>query len=212
MGCIALATLIGKFAQDLPVRSFLLSNPEYWIFPLQTVACAGLLWHYRRSYPLQGPHAHGAGLVAGLLAIGIWLAPRFLFGIEPRLDGFNPDLFAANPLAYWLTLGFRLVRLVIVVPILEEIFWRGFLMRYLIQPQFTQVAFGTYTHLSFFGTAAGFALVHNTADLIPAFFTGLLWNALAVKTRSLTACIVAHAVTNLLLGLYILHTGEWGYW
>jgi CAAX prenyl protease-like protein len=212
MGFLALASLIGKFAQDLPRPAFLLSNPEYWIFPVQTLACGWLLARHWHRYDFHGWTALPAGLLAGILAFLIWIAPREWLGGDPRMDGFNPELFVGNPVAYWTTLGFRLVRLVVIVPLLEEIFWRGFLMRYLIRNRFTSVPFGTYAPLAFLAVAGAFALVHDGADRIPALLTGLLWNALAVRTRSLGACVLAHAVTNLLLGIYILRTGQWGFW
>jgi len=212
MGLLAASSLLGKFAQDLPYRTFLLSNPEYWIFPLQAVACGWLMLRHRKRYDFHGWRALPAGLAAGIVAFVIWIAPREWFGAPPRVEGFNPDLFATSPAAYWFTLGFRFLRLVIVVPFLEEIFWRGFLMRYLIRERFGTVAFGSYSPLAFFGVAVGFALVHTGPDRIPAFLTGLLWNALAVRTRSLGACVLAHAVTNLLLGIYILRTSQWGFW
>jgi uncharacterized protein len=57
-----------------------------------------------------------------------------------------------------------------------------------------------------------FGLAHWGADFIPAILTGVIYNYVAVKTKSLTACVVAHAVTNLGLGIYIMQTKQWGFW
>ena len=48
--------------------------------------------------------------------------------------------------------------------------------------------------------------------LISALITGVLFNLVAIRTRSLSACVLAHALTNALLGLWILRTGQWGFW
>jgi len=99
-----------------------------------------------------------------------------------------------------------------VVPLIEEIFWRGFLQRYLVNEKFTSVKFGTYTHLSFFGVAGAFMLVHSPSDWPAAIATGVLFGWVAVKTKSLLACVIAHAITNLGLGIYIVTTKQWGFW
>jgi len=189
------------------------ADPRYWIYPVQTLACAGVLVWFWRRYPFSpgfGPYLIGFGV--GVLALAIWLSPQFLFGVPPRREGFNPDLFAGAPAFYWVTLLGRFARLVLVVPLLEEIFWRGFLMRYLISEDFISVPFGKFAPLAFGAVAALFAFEHTGADLWPALATGILYNAVAVWTRSLGACVVAHATTNLGLGLFIVATKQWGFW
>jgi len=191
---------------------WLLAEPLYWVFPLQAVVCAGVLAAFWRQYdfgPLR-PWVWGVG--AGLVALFLWVSPQVVFHLPDRREGFNPEMFAGSPLLYWLTVVGRFLRLMIVVPLLEEIFWRGFLMRYLIKEDFETVRFGTYAPLPFFGVAALFMLEHQTADYIPALLVGLLWNGLAVRTKSLFACVVAHMVTNFGLGLYIMATRQWGFW
>lgn len=190
----------------------LLSHPEYWVYPLQTVACGAALIFYWRRYDFGAGGGWLAALVVGLLALALWLCPQVVLGFPPRTEGFNPTVFEGNPLLYWLTVSARFARLVVIVPLVEEIFWRGFLMRYLIRDDFRSVPLGTFEAKSFFGVAVLFMLVHATADWPAAFLTGLLFNGLLVRTRSLAACVAAHALTNLGLGLYIMATRQWGFW
>ena len=190
----------------------LLAVPMYWIFPLQTMVCAGVLVYFWKSYTFLPLRPWLWGVAAGVLALLIWLSPQEVFHAAARTKGFNPETFQDSPLLYWLTVTARFARLVIVVPLLEEIFWRGFLMRYLINENFSKVAFGTYRHFSFFAVAVLFMLVHSMSDWVPALLTGLIYNGLAVKTKSLWACVLAHAVTNLILGIYIMATRQWGFW
>ena len=192
--------------------SVLLRHPAFLVYPIQTLACLGILVFYWRRYPWKPVCGLGWGVLAGLGALGIWLAPQLLLGQAPRTEGFNPELLKDQPALYTATIAFRFLRLVIVVPLLEEIFWRGFLMRYLAKERWTELPFGACNQMSFLVTAAAFALVHQVADMPAAFLTGLLFNAVAVKTRSLAACVIAHAVTNLALGIYIMRTGQWGFW
>ena len=85
-------------------------------------------------------------------------------------------------------------------------------MRVIIREDFTNVAFGTFQWGSFLVVAVCFMLVHDTADWPAAFLCGIAYNTLAVRTKNLTACIIAHALTNLGLGLYIIATKQWGFW
>ncbi len=108
----------------------------------------------------------------------------------------------------------RFVRLVVVVPLVEEIFWRGFLMRFVIADgrPFWQVPFGKHDWRSFGVTTVAFMLVHQKEDWLGALIFGGLMYFLCVRTKSLAACVGMHAVANLALGLYVMKTGQWGFW
>ncbi len=192
--------------------NLLLAEPAYWIYPLQTLACAVALVVCWRRYAFGSQKSLPLAVVIGLLVFGMWVSPQWIFGQAPRLDGFDPEVFADNPGLYWSTVIARFLRLVVVVPLVEEIFWRGFLMRYLIDEDFTKVPFGKYTHLSFWGVTFAFALAHLGPDFVPAVITGAVFGWVAIRTKSLLACVVAHAVTNLALGVYIMQTRQWGFW
>lgn len=191
---------------------WVLAEPRYWVFPLQTAVCAVLLWRLRSRYifgPFQGL---GFATIIGLLALAVWVAPQWLFGAAPRTDGFNPEHFGSNNPAYFWNLSLRLLRMVVIVPLVEEIFWRGFLLRYLVNEDFSKVPFGTFTWRSFFITSFAFCLEHQFADWPAALITGALFNIVAWRTRNLAACVLTHAVTNLALAIYILQTRQWGFW
>jgi CAAX prenyl protease-like protein len=210
MAFLALYSAFGSLFQTSD--RLLLSRPQYWIFPLQTAVCAGLLLVFWKSYPLLAHKDWPSGALAGIVAFVIWISPQAFFGGPNRIKGFDPEIFRDSSALYGMTVVARFARLVIVVPLVEEIFWRGFLMRYLIDEKFTAVGFGTFRPFSFFAVAVLFMLVHSSADWIPALLTGFLLNGVAVFTKSLWACVVAHAVTNLALGIYIMATKQWGFW
>lgn len=190
-----------------------LAAPEQWVYPAQTVVCAAALAWYWREYPRRwtmGALAFGA--LVGLAVLAVWISPQAVFHAPLRSGpGFNPEPLRGTGW-YSAAVGARFVRLAIVVPLLEEIFWRGFLLRYLVRENFTDVPFGTYTHLSFWGVTVGFMLEHQMADWPAALIAGALYNLVAVRTRSLPACVLAHGLTNLLLGAYIMQTQQWGFW
>lgn len=190
------------------------SSPQYWIFPLQTVVCAGLLARSWPSYRLKwpGPIPLAVGIGAGVLVFVLWIAPQQWLGFPPRLEGFEPGFFGASGWPYAANLAMRFIRLAVVVPLVEEIFWRGFLLRFLVHDDFEKVPIGTFTWLSFGVVTVGFVLEHSGPDWPAAALTGILYNLVAYRTRSLAACVLAHAVTNALLGIYVLRTGQWGFW
>ena len=205
-----LLALPGLFSQPAPALP-----PEFWVYPLQTILCAAMLFYFWREYPRAfGPLAAGWGIVAGMIVFVLWVAPQALHYAPPRFDGFNPRLIlkAGGVPAYEATVAFRFARLVVVVPLLEEIFWRGFLLRFLIREDFLLLPFGSWSPLSFGVVTVGVVLDHSRPDWPAALLTGLLYNLVAVRTRSLPACVLAHALTNALLGLYVMHTHQWGFW
>ena len=186
--------------------------PRYWVFPLQTVVCGALLVRGWRAYDLRCPsHALLAAGVGGA-AFVLWIARSQWLGWPARLDGFDPSFFGPSGWPYFLNVSARFLRLVVIVPLVEEIFWRGFLLRYLIDENFESVSFGSFSWKSFSIVTAGFCLEHTPADWPAAIITGILYNLLACRSRSLSACVFAHALTNLLLGIYVMRTGQWGFW
>jgi uncharacterized protein len=200
-----------NFLQRPGAASWLVS-PEYWIYPAQTIICGLLLIWFWREYRLRAPNRMAFAVAIALLVFALWVAPQALFGFAARSDGFNPEIFSGQPAAYWATVFSRFLRLVVVVPLVEEIFWRGFLLRYLINEKFSTVPVGAFSWLSFAVVTVGFGFAHSRADWMPALITGALYNCVAYRTKSLASCVLAHALTNLLLGLWIMKTRQWGFW
>ena len=107
-------------------------------------------------------------------------------------------------------MAIRLAGAVLVVPVMEELFWRSFLLRYLINPDFKKVTLGTFSWFSFISVALLFGLEHHR--WIQGIFAGFMYTALIINQKSLRGCVIAHGVTNLGLGLYVLATQNWMFW
>lgn len=204
---IALTTLLKKID-----NSVWLNSAEYWVYPIQTVVCGGLVFWFWSEYSLGRPARITWGLVIGVLVFVLWISPQAFLGFPSRTAGFNPDIFANQPALYWTTVVLRFVRLVVVVPLVEEIFWRGFLLRYLINEKFYEVPIGKFSWFSFAVVTVAFGFSHSSADWPAALATGMLYNGVAYWTKSLSTCVLTHAVTNLLLGVWIMQTKQWGFW
>lgn len=203
--------------------------PEHWVFPLQTVMAAALLWFFRRHYVLSPWKGLGLAVLLGVVGIVWWCLPAWgwqrlneagtvvpewmeWLGLAPRADGFDP--YIASGAWFVPAVVFRFLRMVVVVPLVEEIFWRGFLMRYLQADggDFRKQAFGRHDWRTYAVVTGCFMLAHASVDWAGAFGFGSLMYFLAVRSRSLGACVVMHAVANLLLGFYVMSTRQWGFW
>jgi CAAX prenyl protease-like protein len=211
-----MALFLGLLALSSVVRhtgaAFWLGSPEYWIYPAQTLLCGSVVLCFWREYEFRSPRKLWIALLIGLVVFAFWIAPQQFFRFEPRRSGFDPEVFGTGSSVYWAVVALRFLRLVVVVPFVEEIFWRGFLLRYLVNERFTTVAMGAFSWLSFAVVTLGFGLAHSRADWVAAVICGGLYNLVAYRTRSLSSCVIAHAVTNCLLGVWVMQTRQWGFW
>ncbi len=98
-----------------------------------------------------------------------------------------------------------------LVPIIEELFWRGWVMRWLIDRDFTKIPLGTYLPSAFWITAVLFASEHGPYWEV-GLAAGVIYNWWMLRTRSLADCILAHAITNGALAVYVVTAGAWRYW
>jgi CAAX prenyl protease-like protein len=178
------------------------------------VAC--IMWYYRSTWgdlrPIPGPAALAMAVAAGLLVIVLWIGLDGLYPSLPFMGGarteFNPN--DLSPAGKWTFIAVRFVGLVLLVPVFEELFWRSFLIRWLIDQEFWKVPIGKVTPLAAAISAGVFAMAHP--EWLPALLTGLLWAGLLWKTRSVSACVVSHFVANLALGVYVVATQSWKFW
>lgn len=184
----------------------------YFSYPIKTVAVAIALFIYRKNYAelYQGIPVKSIliAFIIGIIVFIIWILPE---GLYPTLgeSQFNPYVFE-NKSWIILLIIFRLIGAVLVVPIFEELFWRSFLIRWIIKPDFKNVAIGKFTWLSFVLIVIFFGLEHH--QWLAGLAAGAIYNGLLYQQKNLWSCIIAHAVTNLALGIYVLITEQWGFW
>jgi len=196
-----------------PARYFPSLVPFLYI--AKTLLVGALLWYWRCHYAKD--FASGLSLgefltatCCGLLVLVLWIAPEnILYQVAPD-DGFNPYAMTESTAAAMGLIVVRLVGAALVVPIMEELFWRSFMMRYLIDVDFRKVAIGSFSWLSFLGTALFFGLEHHR--IVVGIIAGVFYGLLLVWQKNLRGVTLAHAVTNLGLGIYVVFTGNWAFW
>ena len=128
-------------------------------------------------------------------------------GVRAGYNPFAPEHFGDTPAA-WGFLALRFLGLVVVVPIVEELFVRGMLMRYVIRENFWLVPFATLTAASLIGCVL-YAVLSHPGEAIAAIGWFGVVSGIAAATKKPIDCILCHAATNLALGLYVLATGDW---
>lgn len=189
-----------------------------WDQPLRVLVLAAVLWVCsRRVIDLRVQSVAGS-VVMGLAVFLIWIGPdvisadyrrHWLFenAITGAAGGTSLADYASDPVF----LVFRTIRAVILVPLIEELFWRGWLMRWIIQSEFEKVPLGTYAARAFWITAVLFASEHGPYWDV-GLIAGVLYNWWMIHTKRLGDCILAHAVTNGVLSGYVIIAGKWEYW
>jgi len=188
------------------------------LYPIRVVVVGAMLAVFSRHLV-----SFRAGNWAGSFGIGVavfvlWVAPDVLWPAYRSHWLFDNSLVGSakssvpNDVKHDLVfVALRIFSSVGLVPVLEELFWRGWLMRWLIRPDFEAVRLGTYTHYSFWVAAALFAAEHGSYWDV-GLLAGIIYNWWMVRTGRLADCIVAHAVTNGLLAAYVLYAAHWQYW
>jgi CAAX prenyl protease-like protein len=191
-----------------------------------TVAAMIVVLPGYRQFPFRiSLLAVGVGIAGSVLWIAIcglrleqhlvdWLGPDSriigLLGLGER-PAYNPlDQLAHSPVWAYTFLAIRFIGLVLIVPIIEEFFLRGFLMRYIMGPNWWQIPFGQVNSAAIaLGTL--FPVLYHPEKLAAlAWFSLVTW--LMIRTRNIWDCVAAHAITNLALGLYVVTQGEWRLW
>jgi uncharacterized protein len=180
------------------------------------VIAASIILVSREVLPRRAPQWR-LSVAVGLAVFALWIAPdaldpgwrdHWLFqnAITGKLRvSIPPD--ELTPLMVVL----RTMRAALWVPIAEELFWRGWLPRWLQDTRFERIPLGQYTPLAFWATAVLFAMEHGPFWEV-GLACGIIYNWWMRRTRSLGDLIVAHGVTNLALSLYVIATGRWTIW
>jgi CAAX prenyl protease-like protein len=162
-------------------------------------------------------NATGLGALVGVAGTFQWIGMQLFLQkhfalFHPVPDAFNPLTHFSNHLEMIAFIAIRFGGTVLIVPLMEELFWRDYLWRQILSPNdFKLAAVGEWAPAPLLIVSGVFASVHGNWWLT-AIGWALMIGALLIYTKSLGACVVAHAVTNLLLGMYVLIYHDWAFW
>ena len=186
-----------------------------WIYGVTVGVVGGLLAYFLREYgelvaqtwPSLTEIALGVGV--GLVVFVLWIqldAPWMTIG-SPSASFLPLD---ASGALIWPLVIVRWIGAALIVPVMEELFWRSFLMRWIQNPQFESVVPQQVALKAIVLSTFVFVLAHTLG--LAAIIAGLAYAWLYVRTGKLWVPIVAHAVTNGALGVWVVMTGKWAFW
>ena len=186
-----------------------------WLYGLNLLLVGGLLlawWrHYgelaRQNWPTLGELALSVAI--GLLVFALWIrldAPWMQIG-EPAAT-FVP--VGPQGQLLWPLIAVRWLGAALLVPVMEELFWRSFLMRWLQQPVFEGIDPRRVGPKAVLLSTFVFMLAHPL--WLAAIVAGLAYALLYRRTAKLWTAVIAHAVTNGALGIWVVQTGQWQFW
>lgn len=186
-----------------------------WIYGLSLVTVGGLLWFWRREYgELAWPNRPTLGeaalaVASGLAVFALWInldAPWMTLGDATAV--FVPT--TPDGSLDWPLIVIRWMGAALLVPVMEELFWRSFLMRWIAQPQFEGVDPRRAGLKAIVLSTFVFMLAHTL--WLAAIVAGLVYALLYVRTGKLWVPVISHAVTNGVLGVWVVLTGKWQFW
>lgn len=209
----------GLFMVLLAVRGYLPQDNAWidprWVYGVSVLVVGGSLAYFWRHY---GELGKGSGLslrqavlavVLGLVVYDLWLrltASWMMLG-QPTAS-FKP--VDADGQLLWGLIAVRWVGAALLVPVMEELFWRSFLMRWIDNPDFEKVDPSEVSPKAMALSTLAFMLAHT--QWLGAIVAGLAYAWIYRHTRSLWSAVLAHAVTNGVLGAWVVFYGNWQFW
>ncbi len=204
-----LRLLMDRGLVNIPSTAFL------YLYPFRALTVGLLLAIFWKQYEeirvrdLLQYRETTIGIGVGIIVFLLWINMPWTLGVSGTPAGYNPTVVSDSFTRYCL-IGIRLLSASIVVPIMEELFWRSFLLRYVITPDIAKVPVGSFTGASFLIGALLFGLEHH--QFYAGVMAGVAYSLLLYRSKSLIQCIISHAVTNALLGIFVLQAQQWRFW
>jgi len=214
---VPFAVFIGlTFCQD-----FFGDTGRYWIYLAKTLLGAWLIVVVRPAIAEMrwklSWEAVAVGVAVFVMWVGLpgllkWLGSSGSFAVfNSARAAWNPTTqFAGSPALAWLFIGGHIGGSALVVPPLEEVFYRSFLYRYLARKDFQSVSLGQFLWLPFLATSVFFGIEHR--EWLAGILCGFAYQGLVCWKNRLDDAITAHAITNALLGGWVVWRGAWHFW
>jgi CAAX prenyl protease-like protein len=183
---------------------------RFWVYLAKIFIGGWLVWQLLPVLPEVKWNWSWQAVAVGIAVLVMWI------GLDPYFKHLPHSGGAWNPHAQfgpWLAWFFIVVRILgssIVVPIVEEVFYRSFLYRYIIKPDFQTVPFGVLVWTPFIVTSIVFGFTHF--EWLSGILCGFAFQGLVCWKKRLGDAIAAHAITNFLLGVWIVWKEEWHFW
>ena len=190
-------------------------DARYWLYLGEMLVGAWCIWEMWSLVPEMRWAASWEGVAVGILVFVLWV------GLDPYYAKFSL-LFKVgkpwNPFKQygegaelgWFFVCVRTLGSALVVPPIEEVFFRSFLYRYFVRLDFLEMPFSRLHWLSLIVTSLIFGFLHY--EWLAGVLCGLSFQWLVLRKNRLGDAMTAHAITNFLLGMWVVWKGAWQFW
>ncbi|MGE3309170.1 MAG: CAAX prenyl protease-related protein [Limisphaerales bacterium] len=199
---------------------------RYWWYLAKTVVGAWLVWECRNVVAEMKWAFSWEAVAVGVAVFVMWVG---LDPFYPKQDelmfklGFGKDPAETPPVIWnpfaaygagsamgWFFVVVRTVGSTALVPMLEEVFYRSFLYRYLISPEFERVPLNRFHGVSLAVTCGVFAFTHH--QWLAGILCGIAYQGLVLRKNRIGDAMTAHAITNFLLAVWVVARPDWKFW
>ena len=197
----------------------------YWFYLAKTVVGLWLIFEIRPLIVEMRWAISWEAIVVGIGIFAVWVGINGEWTTQNSLwvklglshapktlaPAWNPNVqFGDSSGLAWLFVATRILGSTFIVPPLEEIFYRSFLYRYIASQNFLSVPLNRFLPIPFFVTALAFGLSHN--EWLAGIICGAAYQWLVLRKNRLGDAMTSHAITNFLLGIWIVWRGAWQFW
>jgi CAAX prenyl protease-like protein len=199
-------------AADLLERLGFSAAELRWLYAVKIGAVTLVLAYFWREYRelkiiFPGPKVTMVAIAVGVAVLVLWVNLNACWMVVGSASGFDPR---SGGQIDWALVLVRIAGAALVVPVMEELFWRSFLMRWIESSDFETVDPSQIGLRSFVFTVVLFGFEHNL--WLAGMVAGVAYNALFMRHRTLWSPILGHAVTNGLLGIWVVSSENWSFW
>ena len=185
---------------------------HYWIYLIKTLIGVWMIWI---TWPLVGEMRLNISLEAlggGILVFVLWINLDFKY---PKLTTYGDTWnltkqFGNGSIMFWLFATTRIIGSTLVVPFLEEVFYRSFLYRYILTKNWLFTPHNLFDIRPFIVTSLIFGLTHS--HWLAGIICGMIYQIIVLRTNRLGDAIIAHSITNCLLGFWVITQQKWHLW
>jgi CAAX protease family protein len=201
------------------------ATSAYWFYFAKTIVGAWLIWEIRQFVSEMRWAISWEAILVGVGIFAVWVGISGEWTTQDSLWGklglshskivsekiWNPSMpFGQNSVLAWLFILTRILGSTFVVPPLEEVFYRSFLYRCIAKQNFLSVPLNKFLPFPFFATAIVFGFSHN--EWLAGILCGAAFQWLVIRKNRLGDAMTAHAITNFLLGIWIVWRSAWNFW
>jgi uncharacterized protein len=185
---------------------------KYWLYVGKSFVGLWLIWAVKPVVPEMRWTVSFEAIGVGVAVIVVWIAADPYYGkIIDVKSHWNPyRQFGQESALAWFFIGARILLSSLVVPPIEEMFYRSFMCRYIVKENFEEVSLQTFRWPAFLITSTIFGFVHR--EWLAGILCGAAYQWLVLRRGHLGDAVTAHGISNLLLGIWVAYKGAWQFW